>query len=146
MSEVIERLTGSELLYHVERQLTAGYTRDDAARTAGYIKGKLERTDKVGFELAFYQALGYNIPKNTTATAVRKRKPAGEVSVHKGGGTALSSAYMIAIGAQPGDKFEVVAEDGVITLTLMAGSEDEGGYDESEDADCTETSRELVAA
>ena len=145
MSELIERLTGSELLEHVKRQLSAGYTRDDAARTAGYIKGALERTDKQGFELAFYQALGFAIPMNTKSTAPRKRKPAGTVTVHKNGGTALSSAYMLTIGARPGDAFEVVAEAGVITLTLV--DEEESGDDEaSEDADPSRRQLELVAA
>ena len=145
MSESIERLTGSELLEHVKRQLSAGYTRDDAARTAGYIKGKLERTDKQGFELAFYQALGFAIPMNTKSTAPRKRKPAGTVTVHKNGGTALSSAYMLTIGARPGDAFEVVAEAGVITLTLV-GEEESGDDEASEDADPSRRQLELVAA
>lgn len=140
-----DRLTGQELLAHVKKQLTAGYTRDDAARTAGYIKGKLERTDKVGFELAFHQALGIDIPVNATATAPRRRKPTGTISVFKSGNTALSAAYMTAIGAVPGDQFAVVAEGNTITLTLL-GPDEEPDEEESEEADEAEMDAELVAA
>lgn len=143
-----ERLTGQELLAHVKSQLEAGYTRDDAARTAGYIKGKLERTDKVAFEHAFNAALGITTPEPPSVTK-RNRKPSGSVTVHKGGGTTLSVAYMKLVGAVPGDRFDVeVSEDRNSIVLTLAGPEAEGELspEESEDADCEDVELELVAA
>ncbi len=141
-----ERLTGQELLAHVKSQLEAGYTRDDAARTAGYIKGKLERTDKVAFEHAFNAALGITTPEPPSVTK-RNRKPSGSVTVHKGGGTTLSVAYMKLVGAVPGDRFAVSVEGETIMLHLVGPeAEVELSPEESEDADCEDVELELVAA
>jgi hypothetical protein len=143
-----ERLTGQALLTHVKEQLEAGYTRDDAARTAGYIKGVKEHTDKVGFERAFNEAIGISVPE-ATQPSTRNRKPSGRVSVHKAGGATLSVAYMKQIGAVPGDEFTVTAEGNTITLELLSPDDtlmsvlDE---EESEDADCEDVDLELVAA
>lgn len=140
----MDRLTGQELLVHVKNQLAAGYTRGDAARTAGYLKGEKERTDMSAFERAFHEALGFDIPDTKL---VRDRKPSGQVSVFKGGGTALSPAYMKAVGASYGDAFavEVDADRGVITLTLIEGYGDEDCVG-SEDVEDAELDVELVAA
>ncbi len=141
-----ERLTGQELLAHVKSQLEAGYTRDDAARTAGYIKGKLERTDKVAFEHAFNAALGITTLEPPSVTK-RNRKPSGSVTVHKGGGTTLSVAYMKLVGAVPGDRFAVSVEGETIMLHLVGPeAEVELSPEESEDADCEDVELELVAA
>ena len=137
----MDRLTGQELLVHVKNQLAAGYTRGDAARTAGYLKGEKERTDMAAFERAFHEALGFDIPDTKL---VRDRKPSGQVSVFKGGGTALSPAYMKAVGASYGDKFavEISPDKNTITLRLMGPAEEE----EEEEPEYDEADVELVAA
>lgn len=109
-------LTGPELLAKVKELGDA--TKSVLVRECGYVSTKKDGTERLNFT-AFYEALLGAKGVSLASESKAGRKLSNRARVQFNGNLMVGKAYVLSMGFQPGDVFDIKMSRTSITLTAV---------------------------